>query len=126
MSQVTAEMRFEETGEERPPRRGEWYMGMLGAPALAPRDFYIRHLPILRRVDDGPREELEIERERLDAEAKDPALVPLVRVDPGEPWPPPPPQPTRLSKPNDLRPIGEAAPAVRRSYLPYTDDLEDS
>lgn len=51
MKELTREaMRFEETGQERPPRRGEWYMGMLGAPALAPKDFAMRCLPILRRA----------------------------------------------------------------------------
>jgi len=89
---------------------------------MAERDFYVRCLPILKRVYDGARSAEEIDRERLDAEAKDPALVPLVRVDPGEPWPAPPPPPTRLPKPNDLKPLRETARKVRHEYLPYSED----
>lgn len=140
MNDKTEGMRFEETGQERPPRKGEWYMGMCGIPALAPKDFAIRCLPILRRLDDGPREDLELERERLDAELRAEARLNAGQGDEratGLPAPDsgcesraplqfPPSPAARPAKPNDLRPLRETARKLRHQYLPYTDsDPED-
>lgn len=137
MKELTREaMRFEETGQDRPPRRGEWYMGMLGAPALAPKDFAMRCLPILKRVDNGPREELELERERLDAEAREEARLNAGQGDErttGFPAPdsgcesraPLQPAPTRTQKQSDLRPLRDTARKVRHQYLPYSESEEE-
>jgi len=42
-----------ETGEARPPRRGEWFLGSDGKPAVAPFDFQVESLRILRVVPDA-------------------------------------------------------------------------
>lgn len=114
-------MRFENTGEDRPPRKGEWYWGNSG-PAMADRDFDLRCLPILRRIDAGERCPEELEREREDQERRA-ALARergtfLRRYEREEP----PPSRTRVE---DLQPLAETAPKVRREledkYLPYAD-----
>lgn len=120
-------MRFEETGEERRPRRGDWYRGLRG-PAMAERDFDVRSLPILRRVDDGARSAEEIERERLDAEGKAREAEgheDFKRQQQVE-WNPPAPPRVPEARPNDLRPVNETARDVARTYrLPYGNDPED-
>ena len=116
MTYATTGMRFEETGDDRPPRRGEWYRGTLGVPVLAWRNFSTRCLPILHRVDDGARSEEELERERLDSEAQTAAPATL---------PPAPPRPHAASPihQDGLRPISETAREISGDYrLPYTDN----
>lgn len=39
---------YEETGEVRPPRRGEWFRGYNGVEDQARFDFFIQSFPILR------------------------------------------------------------------------------
>lgn len=110
------EKRFEDTPDERPPRRGEWYMGILGLPVLALNDFAVRCLPILRRVDDGPRCLEELEREELDAMEKASAPEPQ---EPGPPVPPMAPlRPPRLQRGPKNAGLKQIASEYR---LPYED-----
>ena len=118
-------MRFEETGEERPPRRGEWYRSSMGLPTLATRDFAMRALSILCRIDDGERAPIEVEREDLNRLERDTDAARRAGVTPERPAV----QPLHQTPPaasGELRPIGEAARGIRDEYLPYTDhDSED-
>jgi 2-keto-3-deoxy-6-phosphogluconate aldolase len=41
-------MLFEETGEDRPPRAGEWFRGIGGFEVQARCDFTVQSFPILR------------------------------------------------------------------------------
>ena len=43
-------LRYEETGEVRPPSRGEWFRGVSGVPQQAQFDFRVQSFPILREV----------------------------------------------------------------------------
>lgn len=113
------EKRFEDTPHERPPRKGEWYMGVLRLPVLALRDFSIRSLPILKRVDDGPRCEEEIEREWLDAQEKA-----AERKAAAEEGPPPPVPPMAPLRPPRLQrgPKNAGFKQIATEYrLPYAD-----
>lgn len=44
------ELRYEETGEVRPPRAGEWFRTSRGGEERARFDFSATSLPILREV----------------------------------------------------------------------------
>ena len=48
MSDNNYEIVYEETGEVRPPRCGEWFRGYLDSPVRARSDFVIQSFPILR------------------------------------------------------------------------------
>ena len=43
-------IRYEPTGEVRPPSRGEWFEGSGGAPTCALFDFQATAHPILRQI----------------------------------------------------------------------------
>lgn len=48
---------YGETGEVRPPRKGEWFRGLRGGVVLARFDFTAQDFPILREELDEVKDE---------------------------------------------------------------------
>jgi len=44
------DLRYEETGEVRPPLAGEWFRGCNGYPVRAMFDYSVQSFPILREM----------------------------------------------------------------------------